>query len=271
MKIQLAVFGYLGRAQRPAPLTESLKEELFRKPGTRNRKLIFMPTAYCIFLVIAITDKSRLRTVKIQLAVFGYLGRAQRPAPLAESLKEELFRKPGTRNRKLIFLPTAHCPLPTESRLRTLKIQLAVFGYFGRAQRPAPLAESLKEELFRKPGTRNREPIFLPTAHCPLPTESRLRTVKIQLAVFGYLGRAQRPAPLKEKLFRKLETGNRKPIFLSTAHFIFLVRYYKGIAGKIARPSTIRVQIRQAVRWAKKRFNWWVKVATGKFWVLRVC
>jgi len=49
--------------------------------------------------------------------------------------------------------------------------------------------------------------------------------MKIQVIVCGYLGRAQRPAPLKEKLFRKLETGNRKPTFLTTGNFIFLVIY----------------------------------------------
>jgi len=38
--------------------------------------------------------------------------------------------------------------------------------------------------------------------------------MEIQVAAIGYLGRARRPAPLKEKLFQKLETGNRKPIFL---------------------------------------------------------
>jgi|GEM_PF-4272078 len=37
--------------------------------------------------------------------------------------------------------------------------------------------------------------------------------MEIKVIVFGYLGRAQRPAPLKEKLFWELATGN----------FIFLV------------------------------------------------
>jgi len=37
------------------------------------------------------------------------------------------------------------------------------------------------------------------------------------------LGGGFRPAPLKEKLFRKLETGDQKLIFLTTDHGIFLV------------------------------------------------
>jgi len=71
-------------------------------------------------------------------------------------------------------------------------------------------------------------PIFLTTDHCiflviAMTYKSHPRTMKIKVAAFGYLGRAQRPAPLKEKLFRKLETGNQKPTFLTTGNFIFLV------------------------------------------------
>jgi len=65
--------------------------------------------------------------------------------------------------------------------------------------------------------------------------------MKIQIAAIGYLRRAQRPAPLKEKLFRKLATGNQKPIFLTTGNFIFLViaMTYKS------HPRTMKI------KWAK--------------------
>jgi len=63
--------------------------------------------------------------------------------------------------------------------------------------------------------------------------------MKIKAVACGSLGRAQRPAPLKEELFGKLETGNQQPIFLTTDNFIF-----SGITiSYTTRPQTMKIKI----------------------------